>query len=164
MRRVRVRWTSAAKAAAIAVGALVALQTLPALLKPPAPPPLAPDVGLPQPVVRDAEPELHQQIHPAEVEVDAVRRRGLERPRGRTGVGPATVVSRSGRRLHRRRRHPQPMRAPAPTPAAPTPTAPAPEPATYVPPPTPVPVAPAPEPAPSAPAPVGDGSEEFAPR
>src|SRR3954451_8212566 len=119
MRRVRVRWTSAAKAAAIAVAAMVALQALPALLKPPAPPSLAPDVGLPQPVIKDAEPELHQQIHPAEVEVDAVRRRELEGPRGRAGLAPATVVSRSGRRLHRKRRHPEPGLAQAPTPAAP---------------------------------------------
>src|SRR3954462_14255500 len=155
MRRVRVRWTSAAKAAAIVVAALVALQALPALLKPPEPPPLAPDVGLPQPVVKDAEPELHQQIHPAEVEVDAVRRRELEQPGGMTGLGPAKVVSRSGRRLRRKRRDPEPT----PAPAAATP-----EPATYVPPPAPVPVAPTPEPAASAPAPVGDGSEEFAPR
>src|SRR3954466_5655987 len=117
MRRVRVRWTSAAKAAAIVVAALVALQALPARLKPPEPPPLAPDVGLPQPIVKDAEPELHQQIHPAEVEVDAVRRRELERPRGMAALSPATVVSRSGRRLHRKRRHPEPT----PPPAAPTP-------------------------------------------
>src|SRR3954453_8912192 len=155
----RVRWTSAAKATAIAVAALVALQALPALLKPPEPPPLAPDVGLPQRVVKDAEPELHQQIHPAEVEVDAVRRRELERPRGKAGLGPAKVVSRSGRRLHRKERHLKPMRVSTPTPAAAMH-----EPATYAPPPAPVSSAPAPKPAASAPVPVGDGSEEFAPR
>src|ERR1700745_2438437 len=48
MRGVRVRWGSAVKVAAIAVGALLALQALPALLKPPEPPPRAPDVGLPR--------------------------------------------------------------------------------------------------------------------
>src|SRR3954451_10335951 len=104
MRRVRVRWTSAAKAAAIAVAALVALQALPALLKPPEPPPLAADVGLPKVVPQEQAPQ------------EPVRRRGLERPRGITGLGPAKVVSRSGRRRHRKRRHPEPT----PAPAAPT--------------------------------------------
>src|SRR3954465_7572838 len=135
MRRVRVRWTSAAKAAAIAVAALGALQTLPPRLKPPpppltppAPPPLAPDVGLPQAVVRDAEPKLHQISAPGGRKFDAVRKRG-RRPR------------------------------PAPPPA---PVAPVPEPHSYVPAsePAPAPIAPPAELPPSPPAPPGDGSEE----
>src|SRR5262249_44738344 len=42
---IRVRWSAAAKIGAAIVAALLALQTLPALLRPPHPAPLPPDVG-----------------------------------------------------------------------------------------------------------------------
>src|ERR1044072_4332135 len=44
----RVRWGAAVKGAALIVAALLALQALPGLLKPPDPPPLPADVGLPR--------------------------------------------------------------------------------------------------------------------
>ena len=44
----RVRWSAAGKATLVAVVALLALRLLPPLLKPPEPPPLAADVGLPR--------------------------------------------------------------------------------------------------------------------
>ncbi|HWB70317.1 MAG TPA: hypothetical protein VG518_10105, partial [Solirubrobacterales bacterium] len=44
----RVRWSAAAKGAALAVVGLLALEVGPALLEPPAPPPPDADVGLPR--------------------------------------------------------------------------------------------------------------------
>src|SRR5436305_15025748 len=111
-----VRWSRAAKAMAVAVVALIALQALPSLLKPPEPPPLAPDVGLPRVVStappREAEPELHQQMHPAEAEVDAVRKR----PHGKAGLNAATAVIDSGPRRHRKRRRRDRQATPSPAP------------------------------------------------
>jgi len=81
MRGVRVRWASAAKVAAIAVAALVALQALPALLKPPEPPPLAPDVGLPRivPVERAPKPVPKKQRS----QTDGIRPKGTTKSRRR---------------------------------------------------------------------------------
>src|SRR3954454_19793464 len=148
MRGIRVRWASAAKAAAVAAVAVVALQALPSLLKPPDPPPLAPDVGLPQVVPAErapeaAAPKLSFQKH-------RMRAKGTRRPRREDDPAKARFQT-----------HEIGAKGTTELP-------PAPEPPTYVPPP-----APAPEPAaapvaptavPSPPPPVGDGSEEFAPR
>src|SRR4051812_44404580 len=129
----RVRWTSAGKFAAAAVGVLLALQALPALLKPPAPPPLPPDVGLPRTVPGERPPdpsELHQISGLQAGKSDAVRKRGTGGRRGGTRAAPATAVIAD--RPHRgHRHHPRPAPAPAPT-AEPTRTIaspPAPEPA-----------------------------------
>src|SRR5215218_3168702 len=130
---------------AVAGFVVIALQALPSLLRPPDPPPLAPDVGLPQPAVRDA-----------------VRKRAPERVRGEAALDPARAVI-SGR-PRRRRKHRRPKRlAPIAEPLPPAPEAPSsPPPPPPAPGPTPAPAAP--EPTPSAPPPAGDGSEEFAPR
>jgi len=45
---VRVRWRAVGKAAAIAAAGLAALALLPSLARPPVPPPLPRDVGLPR--------------------------------------------------------------------------------------------------------------------
>jgi len=146
MRGIRIRWAGAAKVAAIAIAALIALQALPALLKPPAPPPLAGDVGLPRVVPRDAEPEPHQILAPKRPKVDAVRKKPTQ---GREAVGVAAAVISSEPRRHN---HVQAESSPVAT------QPPTPEPPSYAPPPVPVPAPP-----PPAPAPVSDGSEEFAP-
>ena len=52
---IRIRWKALGKGVALAVAGLLALQVLPALLKPPEPPPLGADVGLPR-VAVEAEP------------------------------------------------------------------------------------------------------------
>ncbi|MGN6216725.1 MAG: hypothetical protein ACTHN7_07190 [Solirubrobacterales bacterium] len=114
MRGVRVRWARAGKAAAIAIAGLVALQALPGLLKPPAPPPLEADVGLPRVVPKEPAP---------------VRRR-----RGRQAVGPAIVVAKPAAPAHPPK-PPSPSSPSTPEPAAyvppppPAPAAPSPPPA-----------------------------------
>jgi len=129
--------------AAIAIVVLLALQALPGLMRPPAPPPLDADVGLPRATPHDAEPELHQILAPKQPKLDAVRRRGQS-------VSAATaVISSKPRRPRRKHRQPPSVALPAPEP----PPAPAP---TYSPP-------AALTPPPPAPTPAGDGSEEFAP-
>src|SRR6186997_2523525 len=138
---------------AIAAGVLLALQALPALLRPPEPPPLAPDVGLPAVVPQRPEPttppphELHQIPHLPGRNFDAVRKRD-----------PRRAVISSRPRRHRRPPAPPPRPWPEPAP----PAAPAPPSALPAPPPTPESVAaPSPAPAPPPPPPADDGSEEF---
>ncbi len=61
----RVRWQLAAKGAAVVLVAFVALQLVPALLRPPAPEPLPADVGLPRVVAAPlpvAEPETPKPV------------------------------------------------------------------------------------------------------
>src|SRR4051794_6230582 len=49
MGNLRVRWPAVARRLGAGLAVLLALQTLPSLLRPPSPPPLAADVGLPRP-------------------------------------------------------------------------------------------------------------------
>jgi len=65
-----------ARVAAVAAAALLALQALPGLLRPPEPPPLAPDVGLPQVATSLAEPATA----PAPRAAGPVSDRGLPLP------------------------------------------------------------------------------------
>ena len=144
MARVRIRWKALGKGVALAALGLLGLQLLPSLLKPPEPPPLAADVGLPriaierQPVA--AAPELNEaRARPRK------NRQPQRRPEPRTNREPRPIT-------------PSPA-SPSPPPAPPQSApileqspAPAPEPAPVSAPP------PAPEPAPT------DGSLEFAPR
>jgi hypothetical protein len=137
-----------AKLAAIAVGAFAALQVLPALLRPPQPPPLEADVGLPRvgatrEPVRGGEPAPRPEASPP-------------KPRFATdGERPKRIAKRPIRkratesRFHRdaSRSKGTAQSSPAPLPAA----AAAPPPVTSAAPP------------PVQPAPTGDGSEEFAP-
>ncbi|HWO83021.1 MAG TPA: hypothetical protein VNM38_04435 [Solirubrobacterales bacterium] len=153
MRGVRVRWAGIWKVAAVVAALLLSLQALPALLRPPEPPPLGADVGLPRVVPAPEEPP------PPE---PPSRRRRLEkhrkRAKGAEGLAAVDVISSRPRPKppHRHRRRPRFKPAPEqpPPPAAP------PEQVPYEPPPAP---GPPPVPAPP-PAPAGDGSEEFAPR
>jgi hypothetical protein len=131
---VRVNRRSAARLAAVAVACLAALQVFPALLRPPEPPPLPPDVGLP--IHRDARPPAHA-MEPNPIVRSVPERRPKPRFESQPRDGKGTAGSRAA--------------AAAPTALVPVPPAPA------SPPPPPVP-------APAAAAPVGDGSEEFAPR
>jgi hypothetical protein len=138
MGKVQVRWSVVAKATLVAVIAALALRLLPTLLRPPAPPPLAADVGLPsveiQPERHEPEPKLEPVAPP------------------RKRVPPPLKPERQ----HQKRKpatSPAPLTAPVPVPEPP-PSAPVSAPA-----PVPVP-APAPEPPPRP----GDGSVEFAPR
>jgi hypothetical protein len=131
---VRIRWSGVGKVAIVAVAALLALQALPGLLRPPQPPPLGKDVGLPQvPSPAEPSPKLRFETH-------GMRAKGTTKPksRGIKSVPPGRDV------ISSRPRKPAP---PAPSPPAPI---------TYEPPPTSVPAPPPP--------PAGDGSEEFAPR
>ncbi len=149
------RWAGATRVAALAIVALLALQALPDLMKPPAPPPLSTDVGLPQAIPEDAEPEQHRTPVPLRPKFDAVRMKGKRKQKaeGDGAVGPVRAVISSKPQHRRRRRHPQPPAAAPPVPEPPPAAAP-----DYSPPP-----APAPAPPPHSPAPPGDGSEEFAP-
>jgi len=140
----RLRWAVIGKAGGAYLLALIAVLVLPGLLRPPAPPPLEPDVGLP----RGAIPALER---PARARLEA--RRG-PRPRLEAAIGqarrPVSVPVRAApepRRSRRSSRPPAVESAPAPAPAPAPPPPPA--------------VAAAPAPAP--PPPPGDGSEEFAP-
>jgi len=145
---VRVRWAGTWKVAAVAVGLLIAVQALPVLMRPPQPPPLAKDVGLP-PVMPAAEESPPPNLR---FETDA------ERPKGTTGMAATGVISSTPRPRQRRERR-QIVR-PSPAPQPPVSATPPAEPVPYEPPTPPIaPPAPAPPPAPP-----GDGSEEFAPR
>jgi len=135
-----------AKLAGAGALALFALQALPHLLRPPEPPPLAADVGLPR-VISAAEPSGSGPHRPPLPEPR------IKRSPVRSGVGPAEVVIASEPRPKRHRR-PRAVAVPAP-PAPPVA-------ATAEPPPAPTPVPP-PPPAPGPSAPPSDGSEEFAP-
>jgi hypothetical protein len=137
MGRVRVRWSTVAKVVLGAIIALLALQLLPALLKPPEPPPLAADVGLPkvvvEPVVKPVPAAAPKRHVPLRLQREPRRRKRLPAP------SPAPVGN--------------PKPAPNPLPPAPAPMP--------VPAPSPVP---APAPVPEPPPPPDDGSVEFAPR
>src|SRR5215218_3362481 len=141
-----------AKVAAVAVVTLLAVQALPGFLRPPEPPPLEPDVGLPQVVPTEPSPS------PAARAAGPVSDRGLSLPGESSRSSPPAAETRtidekpSRRSPSRHKEQLPPAATPLPPPApAPEPVAPVP-----VPPPAPVPV-------PPPPAPPSDGSEEFAP-
>jgi hypothetical protein len=164
----RIRWLAAAKGAAVAIGGLLALAALHAVLKP-VPPPLPADVGLPRAadpswpptVVRRppaaASPGRKGARKPREPQPQASGWRALRRIANERGStrGPR-APGRSGRRPEGRpqispsRQEPSvPRPPPVPTPdPAPSPDAP------------PLP----PPPATASPEPPNDGSIEFAPR
>src|SRR3954465_3500688 len=96
MRGARGRWAGQAKVAGIAAALLLSLQALPALLRPPQPPPLGADVGLPQVVPAPEEPP------PPEPRFEEHRRRA----KGATGSPTAAVISSRPRPKHRHRRRP----------------------------------------------------------
>jgi hypothetical protein len=159
---VRIRWRALAKLAALVVGAVAALQVLPALLKAPAPPPLARDVGLPR--VKPA-PVQTRGSFPTH-EVDKEPRDSQARHRAAL---PPDVISSLPRRHHapkpktkrsQRSKAPKTLLVPKPVTAPPPPIESAP-PAPVEPPPPPAPAPPTPLPQP--PPPPADGSEEFAP-
>jgi hypothetical protein len=138
MGRVQVRWSVLAKMALVVVIALLALRLLPTLLRPPAPPPLAADVGLPA-------VEIQHELHEPEPKLEPA----------------ATPKRRVPHPLKPERRRQK--RKPAPSPAPVTAPAAAPEPPPSAPVSTPVPM-PAPATAPEPPPLPDDGSVEFAPR
>ncbi|HEU5252902.1 MAG TPA: hypothetical protein VFU16_06225 [Solirubrobacterales bacterium] len=143
MGAVRIRWSSAARAAIVAVAALIALQALPSLLRPPEPPPLAEDVGLPRVV-----PHLEPAPPTSRFESAPLEDKGATKPR--TELPGADVISSKPKR--------QKSKPPRSAPSVPAPVAPPPAPL-----PSPPPVV-YEDPAPPPPAPPSDGSEEFAPR
>jgi len=153
---IRVRWRALAKLVAIVAAALAALQLLPDLLRPPVPPPLARDVGLPRVKV---EPSAKRQQVAGQ---EPVARKPLPRdvissvPHRHVAPEPGRMAAKKpGANRHR---HPAP-----PVPSAPAVETPPPPPAES---PPPVSTTPAPPPSPPPPAPTqppGDGSEEFAP-
>jgi hypothetical protein len=176
---VRIRWRGLGKVVLVLVGGLLALQVLPSLLKPPAPPPIAADVGLPQVEVQQPEegsPQPSDSSRPFSTrhpEPRPIERRHHPKA-GRRGQLSVKVSSKPRRKRHRPHRELPESRSSAPasagapahpagSPPVPSPP-PAPEPSS--PPPTPLP-APAPSPIPPPPSepspPANDGSEEFAP-
>jgi len=153
----RVRWRAVAKGAAIALGGLLAVQLAPKLLKPPEPPPVPADVGLPHVAVKPAQPRpgLGRVVSGGGVPRRAEPSEG-KAPKRRAHRPFARRRSQPKRDSPTRRQDPPARRpAPEPSPASPSVSVPAP-----VPEPTP---APAPAPAPPAPAVPDDGSIEFAP-
>jgi hypothetical protein len=127
---------------ALGAGAL-ALHALPILLRPPDPPPLGADVGLPRLTTQPHRP------HP-----------GTPSEFDPTGVGSNSEATHPSAHPRRRVHAPPSVPAPPPVPHAsgtPQPVA-APPPA-----PAPPPVAATPPPAPAPPSSADDGSEEFAP-
>jgi hypothetical protein len=129
----RVNWRGAARMAAIAGACAVAVAVLPGLLKAPAPPKPAPDVGLPKVITQAEAPANHEKPSPKRHEP---KRKPLEIPRTARISSKHGVV---GRHKNHRKRHRQPK--PAPVPASPPP-APAPVPVstpTYYAPPAPAP-------------------------
>jgi hypothetical protein len=125
------------KGAVLAVGALLALQVLPSLLKAPQAPPLAPDVGLPREAVATRASAQRPRV-----------RAPLRQPR--RPEAPPTVKDMAQAVRTKQEATPPPVPPPSPPPVPPAPPEPTP-----VPPPAPPP----PEPAP----PANDGSVEFAP-
>ncbi|HEY5976932.1 MAG TPA: hypothetical protein VIT85_03660 [Solirubrobacterales bacterium] len=125
------------KGAGACLLALLAAVTLPGLLRPPGPPPLDPDVGLPRVMATASEPAPR----PApEADIGRARAVAVTREQPTPEIGP------SRERTGPPAVEPAPVPPPPAAPPAPPPAAPA--------------IAPAPSPAPTAP---GDGSEEFAP-
>jgi len=145
---VRIQWQVAAKVAGIAVACLLALQTLPSLLRPPAPPPLAKDIGL-QGISVQPKPQLERVAPGGE----------LRSPEAAEGKAPKRRPHRPGTRSSAQGKEGAPRRqdplAPAPVPPSPPPP-PSPAPS----PPPPIPSSPVPPPPPPPPS---DGSLEFAP-
>ena len=146
---VRVRWSAAGKVGLGLLGGLVALQVLPSVLKPPEPPPLAADVGLPQ-VERESSPHS---VRPAVVP------KPDHRAKHPSHHGRDTKISSKPKPRHRAKqeRRAKPTPPPAPEPVPTPPPVPAPEPVSASPP------EPAPPPAPAPLPPANDGSLEFAP-
>jgi len=132
------------------VGVLIALQLIPSLLRPPDPPPLPPDVGLPrvaatQPSREPGRPEAGTNPNLGREASGGGARRGAE---AAEGSAPSHKPLHPGARGSAKRKPTAPARRQDP-PA--NPPVPAPEPS------------PPPEPPPSSPAPSDDGSMEFAP-
>lgn len=154
MGAIRIRWRALGKVAAIAVAAVAVLQALPKLLQPPAPAPLARDVGL---------QGIEVERRPAKrVEFLSHTESKSPRRRPRASLPPDVISSVPHRRAKpqktREASQPQPRRnSPKPSgssPPAASPTPESPPPATA----SPVPIE-----APPPPEPPSDGSEEFAP-
>jgi len=155
MGAVRIRWRALAKVAMIAVGVVVALQALPGLLQPPAPPPLAKDVGL-RGIVVERNPSKRVEFLSHTESKSPRRERELSSP-----LPPGVISSvphRHAKPTSRRKRPKERASSPSPEPSA----AESPPPAAT--PPTPIEPSPSPPPPPPAgPDPPADGSEEFAP-
>src|SRR5215213_10279916 len=141
MGAIRVRWLTLARGAGAALAALLAVQAVPALLRPPPPEPLAPDIGLPaiapsKPVVRFAGVG---RLSPARA-LPAGSRADRDSPQA-AGLARPTTPPAPPAKAPTTTPHSVPAPAPAAAPAAPAPPISAP--------------APAPPP--------GDGSVEFMP-
>jgi hypothetical protein len=141
MRAVRVRWSTLARWMGGCLALLLALQALPPLLRPPAPEPLAADIGLPR--FRAAKP--------------ATRAAGVARVWPARALPARPLADRRDSRGPTGRKHVH-MAGNRPVGAESAVVAPLPETPT---PPAPPPAAPAPDPAPAPPP--GDGSVEFMP-
>src|SRR5258707_12552104 len=129
----RVRWQLAAKGAGVVLPGGVALQLVPALLKPPAPAPLPADVGLPRVVVPGQRVPIARRHAPT-------RRRKRDRSPGRLGrlvsgggvlrpcgvcggqrsIPPAGFHPPAPSRSHHQEGTPTPPQDPPPHPTAPT--------------------------------------------
>jgi len=167
----RIRWVTLGKGMALAGVGLLALQVVPSLLRPPKPPPLAGDVGLPRVKVEPADVEAPPKAEtPSPTMPKPRRHRHLPKSKNHPGLRGGTASSKPTPRRHlRKKKKPKPkqMAAPERSPAAPAPPPPSSPPASSPPPtlepsPAPPPASsppPPPEPAPSA----NDGSVEFAP-
>ncbi|HET7443787.1 MAG TPA: hypothetical protein VFJ57_03935 [Solirubrobacterales bacterium] len=156
MGAVRIRWRALAKVMVIAVGVVLALQALPGLLQPPAPPPLAKDVGLRGVVVeRDRAKRVEFLPH---TESKSPRPRPERASREPLAPDVISSVPHPHLKLKAKHRSPKPRGAPPPAAAS------APEPPLAAAPPTPIePPPPPPPPPPAGADPPADGSEEFAP-
>lgn len=158
--RVRVQWQVMAKVFGVGIACLLALEAGPSLLKPPAPPPLPADVGLPQ-APRQMPPLRRFDLSPPYRGVKGqnehrhrIKSKGSVLHRKSAGAGE---VERTMAPSHRPS-PPVPPPAPAP-PMVSTPT----QASTPSPPPVPPQATPLPPPPPPVPPPPADGSEEFAP-
>ena len=183
----RIRWRAAGRGIVAITVAVLALQAVPSLLKPPAPPPLADDIGLPQPPsgnrrrsTTPASPAWSSSVRSSS-DRPSMRRPSKERGRSRQRPEDRPRRQTGERRWRGRKRRPHGLRHPVARPARTDgakamrgsskppgavgrPPKPAPLPSTRPPaaPPSPTATAP-PSPTPAAASP-SDGSEEFAPR
>src|ERR1700679_494078 len=153
MSGVRIRWMTLGKGMALAGVGLLALQVVPSLLKPPAAPPWAGDVGLPRVKVERTAVETAPKAAPSKpVQVKPRPRPHLAKAPDHPGLRGG-IASSKPKPAHRIRKKTKSRQAgtPDPSPASPAPPPPSPPPVPS-PPPTPEPP-PAPLPA-SSPAPL----------
>jgi len=167
----RIHWMTLGKGVALAGVGLLALQVLPGLLKPPAPPPLAGDVGLPRVQIdREAGVKAPSQAEASGPATPKLRRRQhLPKLPGHPGLRGGKISSKPAPHRHPRKKRRKAKQAPAaealptktasPTPSPPPVPSP---PSTPEPPPAPS-SAPSPAPPPEPSSPAEDGSAEFAP-